>query len=99
MIVEVNGGSLTDDEIEQYKAFARNKYKRQDIEKLIIEVDGEFVNINTVFAPAKFERVRRITGYLVGTLDRFNDAKRAEVGDRTPNDVRYDDHSVSGLID
>ncbi len=26
----------------------------------------------------KFERVRRITGYLVGTLDRFNDAKRAE---------------------
>lgn len=29
-----------------------------------------------------FERVRRITGYLVGTLDRFNDAKRAEVRDR-----------------
>ena len=29
-----------------------------------------------------FERIRRITGYLVGTLDRFNDAKRAEVNDR-----------------
>ncbi|MDD3585655.1 MAG: anaerobic ribonucleoside triphosphate reductase [Thermoguttaceae bacterium] len=29
-----------------------------------------------------FERIRRITGYLVGTLDRFNDAKRAEVEDR-----------------
>lgn len=29
-----------------------------------------------------FERIRRITGYLVGTLDRFNNAKRAEVGDR-----------------
>lgn len=29
-----------------------------------------------------FERVRRITGYLVGTLDRFNNAKRAEVLDR-----------------
>lgn len=29
-----------------------------------------------------FERVRRITGYLVGTLDRFNDAKRAEERDR-----------------
>ncbi len=25
-----------------------------------------------------FERIRRITGYLVGSLDRFNDAKRAE---------------------
>ena len=31
---------------------------------------------------APFERIRRITGYLVGTLDRFNDAKRAEVEDR-----------------
>lgn len=29
-----------------------------------------------------FERIRRITGYLVGTLDRFNDAKRAEEHDR-----------------
>ena len=29
-----------------------------------------------------FERIRRITGYLVGTLDRFNDAKKAEVRDR-----------------
>jgi len=31
---------------------------------------------------AKFDRIRRITGYLVGTLDRFNDAKRAEEHDR-----------------
>ena len=30
----------------------------------------------------KFDRIRRITGYLVGTIDRFNDAKRAEVKDR-----------------
>ena len=30
----------------------------------------------------KFERIRRVTGYLVGTLDRFNDANRAEERDR-----------------
>ena len=30
----------------------------------------------------KFERIRRITGYLVGTIDRWNNAKRAEEGDR-----------------
>ena len=30
----------------------------------------------------KFERIRRITGYLVGTLDRFNNAKKKEVLDR-----------------
>ena len=31
---------------------------------------------------AKFERIRRITGYLIGTIDRFNDAKASEVRDR-----------------
>ena len=32
--------------------------------------------------PVGFQRIRRITGYLVGDLSRFNDAKRAEVNDR-----------------
>lgn len=34
-----------------------------------------------------FERIRRVTGYLVGTLDRFNDAKRAEEKDRVKHSV------------
>ena len=34
-----------------------------------------------------FERIRRITGYLVGTLDRFNNAKRAEEHDRVKHTV------------
>ena len=34
-----------------------------------------------------FERIRRITGYLVGTLDRFNNGKRAEEADRVKHDV------------
>ena len=34
-----------------------------------------------------FERIRRITGYLVGTLDRFNDAKRAEERDRVKHGI------------
>ena len=35
----------------------------------------------------KFERIRRITGYLVGTTDRFNNAKRAEEHDRVKHQV------------
>jgi len=35
----------------------------------------------------KFERIRRITGYLVGTVDRFNNAKRAEVHDRVKHNI------------
>lgn len=36
----------------------------------------------------KFERIRRITGYLVGTVDRFNNAKRHEVEDRVKHGVK-----------
>lgn len=36
-----------------------------------------------------FQRIRRITGYLVGTLDRFNNAKRAEESQRVK-------HGLSG---
>ena len=36
----------------------------------------------------KFERIRRITGYLVGTLDRFNDAKLEEVNDRVKHQTK-----------
>ncbi len=42
-------------------------------------VDTESVLVGT---GVRFERIRRITGYLVGTLDRFNDAKAAEERDR-----------------
>ena len=35
-----------------------------------------------------FDRIRRITGYLVGTLERFNDAKRAEEGQRRKHNMR-----------
>ena len=38
--------------------------------------------ITPVFEKMPFQRIRRITGYLVGDLGRFNDAKRSEVMDR-----------------
>lgn len=45
--------------------------------------------VEMVGAGVGFERIRRITGYLVGTLDRFNNAKFAEVNDRVK-------HSLAG---
>ena len=44
------------------------------------------------FDEGKFERLRRITGYLVGTLDRWNDAKKAEESARVK-------HSVNSCVD
>lgn len=52
-------------------------------------IDNECPNCRRTEADnkAKFERIRRITGYLVGTVDRFNDAKKAEVNDRVKHSV------------
>ncbi len=35
-----------------------------------------------------FERIRRITGYLVGTMDKWNDAKKAEEQERVKHDLQ-----------
>ncbi|MBR5311082.1 MAG: anaerobic ribonucleoside triphosphate reductase [Oscillospiraceae bacterium] len=41
-----------------------------------------------------FERIRRITGYLVGTLDNFNNAKRSEVSDRVKHSVQVEAEEI-----
>ncbi|WP_116115655.1 anaerobic ribonucleoside triphosphate reductase [Austwickia chelonae] len=52
-------------------------------------IDDECPGCGRVETPdAPFDRIRRITGYLVGTLDRFNDAKRAEECDRVRHGLR-----------
>lgn len=38
-----------------------------------------------------FERIRRITGYLVGTMDQWNNAKRAEERDRVKHVVKTEE--------
>ena len=75
---EIKGGELSEKELEYYLERAENQHKGTT--HISIDIDGDFVNVAYFVRP--FERIRRITGYLVGTLDRFNDAKRAEVGDR-----------------
>lgn len=98
MTVIVEGGQISEAERMEYEKYVREKYKDQDIELLKIKIDGENVDLETHMKSKGFERVRRITGYLVGTLDRFNDGKKAEVKDRVPHGVDYT-HTVSGLLD
>ena len=74
------------------RGYAEYGYKKFGDDLIRVEVretdDPEFVEIRPYKKSSiKFERIRRITGYLVGTLDRFNDAKRAEVSDRVKHGV------------
>jgi len=51
-------------------------------------MEKEIKKVKMVGEGVKFDRIRRITGYLVGTLDRFNNAKKAEVSDRVTHGTR-----------
>lgn len=98
MTVIVEGGTLPEEEVKAYQEYVKDKYKDEEITLLKIKVDGDSVDLETHKKSAGFQRIRRITGYLVGTLDRFNDGKLAEVKDRVPHGVDYT-HTVSGLLD
>lgn len=50
------------------------------------------------FDEGKFERLRRITGYLVGTLDRWNDAKKAEEHARVKHSVNSSVNDATRLV-
>ncbi|MBQ9263893.1 MAG: hypothetical protein IJ189_06725 [Clostridia bacterium] len=84
--VRVTGGELPQEEIQAYITRAQEKYGARP-QAIDIKVDGEYVELNYDFGNAPFHRIRRITGYLVGTLDRFNNAKRAEEHDRVKHAV------------
>lgn len=85
--VKVNNGKLSQAEINAYIARAHELYPEKTIEGIELNVDGDFVDVEYHFADVPFQRIRRITGYLVGTVDRFNNAKRSEVEDRVKHTV------------
>lgn len=74
-------GNADSREAQNYVDYLQTKYNRK-LESLDINIDGDYVDLNYKFAPVKIERIRRITGYLVGTMDNWNDAKSAEERDR-----------------
>lgn len=84
--VNVTGGKLPQEEIDAYIARAVEKYGKQP-QGIDIKVDGDWVELSYDFGHTPFQRIRRITGYLVGTLDRFNNGKRAEERDRVKHSV------------
>ncbi len=84
--VTVEDGELPEEETRCYVARGRDKYGAQ-LYGLDIRVDGDYVDLQYHVHARPFQRIRRITGYLVGTLDRFNNAKRAEEADRVKHAV------------
>ena len=89
--LEINGMEIifTDNQSHQhgeYKAY--HDYATEhfpNAREIRVSFDGEDALLDVVLYRTPFERIRRITGYLVGTTDRWNSAKQAELKDRTTN--------------
>jgi len=84
--VIVKGQQISEKEQQAYVEYLESKYNRK-LKSLQVEIDGEFADLTYEWEPVPFERIRRITGYLVGTMDHWNDAKTAEEGDRVKHSV------------
>ena len=79
-------GNAPEKELQAYADYLEKKYNRK-LKSLDVTIDGEFADLNYEFEPAPFERIRRITGYLVGTMDNWNNSKAAEEADRVKHSI------------
>lgn len=84
-MVEISG-NCPDNEAKAYVEYLEKKHNRK-LESLNIHLDGEYAELSYRFAPVRFERIRRITGYLVGDMTKWNDAKAAEEADRVKHSL------------
>ncbi len=86
MYVEI----INPDELPQEYIYAEiaqcEKEKGRKVRKAEFHDNGDgYCSQRFWFVPVGFNRIRRITGYLVGDLNRFNNAKLQEVMDRVPH--------------
>lgn len=82
MKIVVKNGKMSEEEQNEYAKYIRKKNPDKYITELELTIDGDFVDIRFKYDNIPFERIRRITGYLVGDMSRWNNGKRAEESDR-----------------
>ena len=72
------------EEAQNYVDYVKSHVKEQgELDYIFVQpTDDGLVDVSYRFKSQKFERIRRVTGYLTGSLDSWNDAKRAEERDR-----------------
>lgn len=86
--VKVTGiPDVSEQEIIHYIDYVKDKTREPLTSLSISEATGGGVELHYVLRPQKFERIRRITGYLVGTIDRWNNAKQSEEHERVKHGV------------
>ncbi|MHC1785449.1 MAG: anaerobic ribonucleoside-triphosphate reductase [Christensenellales bacterium] len=87
------GGSIPAEELEQYRLRAAEMFGRepQQITLMVDSKDPDMVSIDYDYNGPPFERIRRVTGYLTGSVSRWNNAKQSEEHDRIKHTLSVDD--------
>lgn len=84
MIIDgVNVYGVSEEDAKMLVTVGKARYADLKKVEAYYDGDGEYINAHFHYGEGRpFERIRRITGYLVGTTDRWNNAKAAELKDR-----------------
>ena len=85
--IKVHDGELSQHEIDSYLDELKKQHPDQQINSVEFRVDGAYVDVKYRYESVPFHRIRRITGYLVGDVEKFNDAKRSELNDRVKHSL------------
>ena len=85
--IKVHDGELSRHETDSYLDELKKQYPDRQIRSVEFRVDGAYVDVKYRYESVPFHRIRRITGYLVGDVEKFNDAKRSEVKDRVKHSL------------
>ena len=88
--ITVLNGTMDQKEIDQYVNIILKDNPTRKLDNLELSIDGDFINMKYTFKPLNFDRICRITGYLVGTMDRWHDAKTSEEHDRVKHSLSLD---------
>ena len=73
---------LSKKEKQAYTKYVKEKNPKKIIKYIKVTLDGDFANLEYEVEEEPFDRIRRITGYLVGDTRYWNNAKKAEERDR-----------------
>lgn len=73
---------MSANEIGEYKKIMHDEHPEITSGTLDIDLDGEYAELTLTPDAVKFQRIRRITGYLTGDINRWNNAKTHELADR-----------------
>ena len=86
--INIIGEEIPEEEIREYIKRGQSKYGHH-LKGLELHPDGDEIEIFYDVTPMGFNRLRRITGSLVGDLSRWNNGKKAEQKDRVKHGTEW----------